>query len=123
MKYKVIKDFASLEAGDVLTEINDKFEFKYADKYSRRAATLSKDFVEDYADRGYLEEVNEDSSSTLDKVEQFINEKIDQYNEDHANITKQYNEKKIPLCVKVEADTVYYNINKVLNAIKDIINE
>ena len=32
-------------------------------------------------------------------------------------------EGKIQPCVKVESDTVHYNLLKVLNALKDIINE
>jgi hypothetical protein len=38
-------------------------------------------------------------------------------------MNEAYNDQEIPTCVKVEADTVYYNLTKVLNTIKDIINE
>jgi hypothetical protein len=53
----------------------------------------------------------------------FVEEKIEQYTSDHEALTAQYNEGDVPQCVKVEADTVYFNLIKVLNKIKDIINE
>ena len=38
-------------------------------------------------------------------------------------ILDKYNEQEIPTYVKVEADTVHFNLVKVLNRIQDIINE
>ena len=36
----------------------------------------------------------------------------------------KYSEGKVPPCVKLEAETVYYNLTKVLNKIKEeLINE
>ena len=36
---------------------------------------------------------------------------------------EKYNNQEIPACVKVEAETVYFNMCKLLNKIKEIINE
>ena len=56
-------------------------------------------------------------------VMNFIDEKLEQYTADHEALTAQYNEGDLPQCVKVEADTVYFNLNKVLNKIKEIIHD
>jgi hypothetical protein len=56
-------------------------------------------------------------------VMNFIDEKLEQYATDHEALETQYNEGDVPQCVKVEADTVYFNLIKVLNKIKDIIHE
>ena len=59
----------------------------------------------------------------LEEVLNFIDEKLEQYTADHEAITAQYNEGDVPQCVKVEADTVYFNLIKILSKIKDIIHE
>lgn len=38
----------------------------------------------------------------------------DQYKKDHDNLVEAYNNQEIPTCVKVEADTVYFNMNQIL---------
>ena len=63
------------------------------------------------------------SEEKLKEVLNFIDEKIEQYASDHEALTAQYNEGDVPQCVKVEADTVYFNLIKVLNKIKEIIHE
>ena len=46
-----------------------------------------------------------------------------QYEQDHQNLINEYNEGNLPACVKVEADTVYFNMNKILTKIEELINE
>lgn len=46
-----------------------------------------------------------------------------QYKKDHDDIVEAYNNQEIPTCVKVEADTVYFNMNQILKKVKEIINE
>lgn len=45
------------------------------------------------------------------------------YNQRKNNIEKKYQEGKIQTCVKVEHDTVYFNMMKLLNKLEAIINE
>jgi hypothetical protein len=59
----------------------------------------------------------------LNKVNDFIDEKLQQYAKDHDALLGQYQEGELPLCAKVEADTVYFNLNKLLTKIKELINE
>ena len=132
--YKVIKEFGCAQKGDVLHE-NEEGLFELSvecdcnDCYSSRSICISSDIADTLALAGYLEEfewqeeVVSECEMKLAKVADFIDEKIEQYAADHEALTAQYNEGDVPQCVKVEADTVYFNLNKVLNKIKEIIHE
>ena len=132
--YKVIKEFGCAQKGDVLHENEEglfelNVECDCNDCYSSRSICISSDIADTLALAGYLEEfewqeeVVSECEMKLAKVADFIDEKIEQYAADHEALTAQYNEGDVPQCVKVEADTVYFNLNKVLNKIKEIIHE
>ena len=131
MMYKVIKEFGCAQKGDVLHENEEglfelNVECDCSDCYSSRSICISSDIADTLATAGYLEEFEEMTCPTEEKLEavlSFIEEKIEQYASDHEALTAQYNEGDVPQCVKVEADTVYFNLIKVLNKIKDIIHE
>ena len=133
--YKVIKEFGCAQKGDILNE-NEEGLFELSvecncdDCHCSRNVCISSDIADTLAHAGYLEEFEEDevtptcpSEEKLEAVLSFIEEKFEQYTSDHAALTAQYNEGDLPQCVKVEADTVYFNLIKVLNKIKEIINE
>lgn len=130
--YKVIKEFGCAQKGDVLQE-NEEGLFELSvecncdDCYCSRNICISSDIADTLATAGYLEEFEEMvvsiAEDKLSEVLNFVEEKIEQYTADHEALTEQYNEGDVPQCVKVEADTVYFNLLKVLNKIKDIINE
>ena len=132
--FKVIKEFGCAQKGDVLHE-NEEGLFELSvecdcnDCYSSRSICISSDIADTLALAGYLEEfewqeeVVSECEMKLAKVADFIDEKIEQYTADHEALIAQYNEGDVPQCVKVEADTVYFNLNKVLNKIKEIIHE
>ena len=130
--YKVIKEFGCAQKGDVLHENEEglfelNVECDCSDCYSSRSICISSDIADTLATAGYLEEFEEMivsiAEDKLSEVLNFVEEKIEQYTADHEALTEQYNEGDVPQCVKVEADTVYFNLIKVLNKIKDIINE
>lgn len=130
--YKVIKEFGCAQKGDVLHENEEglfelNVECDCSDCYSSRSICISSDIADTLATAGYLEEFEEMivsiAEDKLSEVLNFVDEKIEQYTADHEALTAQYNEGDVPQCVKVEADTVYFNLIKVLNKIKDIINE
>lgn len=130
--YKVIKEFGCAQKGDVLHENEEglfelNVECDCSDCYSSRSICISSDIATTLALAGYLEEFEEMvvsiAEDKLSEVLNFVDEKIEQYTADHEALTAQYNEGDVPQCVKVEADTVYFNLLKVLNKIKDIINE
>ena len=129
--YKVIKEFGCAQKGDMLQE-NEEGLFELSvecncdDCYCSRNICISSDIADTLATAGYLEEFEEEVKcpiAKLNEVLNFVETKIEQYTEDHEALTVQYNEGDVPQCVKVEADTVYFNLIKVLNKIKDIINE
>ena len=133
MKYKVVKEFACAKKGDILTWNDDTmmFEFNYKDDNSERAMFMDEQTCEEYADDGYVIRIeNEDEcscddmlieelSDKLTKIESTIDDLLTKYEEDHKQMNEAYNDQEIPTCVKVEADTVYYNLTNVLNTIKD----
>lgn len=129
--YKVIKEFGCAQKGDVLQENEEglfelSMECNCDDCYCSRNICISSDIADTLATAGYLEEFEEEVKcpiAKLNEVLNFVETKIEQYTEDHEALTAQYNEGDVPQCVKVEADTVYFNLIKVLNKIKDIINE
>lgn len=118
-EYKVIKDFDIAKVGDVFTEvepdiyymshINEKQNYR-----SEKAMTINKTIVDSLVKDGILQE-DKQTSPTLD----MINNLLDNYSISLSNLLEKYNNKEIPTCAKVEAETVYYNLNKVLNKIKE----
>lgn len=132
MMYKVIKEFGCAQKGDILHENEEglfelNVECDCSDCYSSRSICISSDIAATLESAGYLEKFEETISmkceDKLVAVMNFIDEKLEQYTADHEALTAQYNEGDVPQCVKVEADTVYFNLIKVLNKIKEIINE
>ena len=131
--FKVIKEFGCAQKGDVLQENEEglfelSMECNCDDCYCSRNICISSDIADTLATAGYLEEAKEMTTVSIaeDKLEEvlnFIDEKLEQYAADHEALTAQYNEGDVPQCVKVEADTVYFNLIKVLNKIKEIIHE
>ena len=129
--YKVIKEFGCAQKGDVLQENEEglfelNVESDCSDCYSSRSICISSDIANTLALAGYLEEFEEEVKcpiAILNEVSNFVETKIEQYTADHEELTAQYNEGDVPPCIKVEADTVYFNLIKVLNKIKEIINE
>lgn len=135
--YKVIKEFGCAQKGDVLHENEEGLfelcvECDCSDCYSSRSVCISADVADTLVHAGYLQEFEEhtwqnetvaECEMILSKVMDFVDEKIEQYTADHEALEAQYNEGDVPPCVKVEADTVYFNLIKVLNKIKEIINE
>ena len=129
-QYKVIKEFGCAQKGDVLKENEEglfelSVECDCADMYCSRSICISADIANTLVSAEFQEEFEEVDADCVKvvKVLEFCNEKIEQYTADHEALIAQYNEGEVPQCVKVEADTVYFNLIKVLNKIKDIINE
>lgn len=133
--YKVIKPFNNAVKGDIFfcdpeydenvyqlerNEVNDGIQ-------STVYMEISKDIIDEFVKQGYLVECNEEDTDTedsqLSKVLDYVESLINQYTEDYNNMLKSFEDGDIQPCVKVEAETVYYNLNKVLNAIKDKIHE
>jgi hypothetical protein len=139
--YKVIKDFSFAEKGDVFTKVEDLdlWELQKSEVISDTETYISiasdSSTMEELANKDYViwysEEVEKDNNedececccNKLEKVKEYVNTLIDTYTKDYNELMKDYNEGNVQQCVKVEAETVYHNLNKVLNSIKDLLDE
>lgn len=139
--YKVIKNFSFAEKGDVFTKVKDLnlWELQKSEVISDTETYTSMAFdsstMEELANKDYViwygEEVEKDDNEDeyecccdkLEKVKEYVNTLIDTYTKDYNELMKYYNEGNVQQCVKVEAETVYHNLNKVLNSIKDLLDE
>lgn len=128
--YKVIKAFNDLEKGDVLNRTEDNTFFiekesqtEFGDKYF--SIELSEETAEILENDGYLLGMNDEDEedSKLEEIKEYVDTLIDTYTNDFNSMMEAYNEGDIQTCVKVEAETVYHNLIKVLNSIKNKINE
>lgn len=140
-EYTVIKKFGCAEPNDVFKYESDIDEYcmtastETDNFFSSRTMCLSKEVVEEYVKNGFLkasagEETKEEckcnSCHTAEVVKNLKNEiaKLkNQYNQRKETVEKRYAAGKIPTCQKVEHDTVYFNLMKVLDRFEQIVNE
>lgn len=129
-EYKVINSFGIAKKGDVLSMDEDGlFSFNIADERSVRSMAMDEEYANKLVEDGkltVLENEEEDfceNCNKILKIDQFCDDMIEQYNNDYDDMMNKYNEGEVPPCVKVEAETVYFNLVKLLKEIKNIINE
>lgn len=132
--YKVIKEFASSQKGDMLTynEDTNLYEFSMTTENDNekcsRYICMDEETAEEFVESGNLL-VIEDENEELSAIDKLcaLSDLVDtleaQYKKDHDDLVEAYNNQEIPTCVKVEADTVYFNMNQILKKVKEIINE
>lgn len=128
MEYKVIKPFDNAIKGDIFSNdyCEDLFEMTREVENSRSFSeinmTIDSDEIESLVEDGYLVKV-EDDNEKLNKISDKVNTLIDTYTKDYTALLTEYEKGGIQPCVKVEAETVYTNLIKVLNALKKEIDE
>lgn len=128
-EYEVIEPFDSLKKGDKLVYNNGVYEFESqhsGDNFSSYTrVAMNKNIVDEYAKAGLLHAVDVPTmeNDKLKKIATLIARLKNTYNQRKENIEKKYKDGKLQTCVKVEHDTVYFNLMKLLNKIEDIINE
>lgn len=139
MTYKVVNDFGNARKGDLFTnsDCEDIFTMERtegSDNVSEDSESyfstyvsmeLSKAMIDSYCKKGYLELVKEEDNKE-DKLEDVYNtivDMIDTYTKDYNTLIEDYNNGDVQPCVKVEAETVYHNLIKVLNYLKSKIDE
>ena len=138
--FKVIKEFGEARLNDVFcyNAVNDVYELCYLDD-DRSTIVIDANIVlvpfitevllkEGYLKEGYLEEVKAEPVITpeetkLKEITDFVYQQIENCKKDNTVIANKFEKGEVQPCVKVESDTVHYNLLKVLNHIKDLINE
>lgn len=144
MTYKVIKDFGNARKGDIFKEVIDEDVFMNPypvyvmeriegednisdsrEHYIKSwiSMELSKEMVDAYVKSGFLLPEEAEKTSKTDTILEYIDTLIDTYNNDYSNMLKDFKNGDVQPCVKVEAETVYHNLIKVLNSIKAKIDE
>ena len=132
--YKVIKEFASAQKGDMLTynEDTNLYEFGMTTENDNekcsRYMCMDEETAEEFVESGNLLVIEDEDKeiSAIDKLcalSDLVDTLEAQYKKDHDALVEAYNNQEIPTCVKVEADTVYFNMNQILKKVKEIINE
>ena len=135
--FKVIKEFGGAKVGNIFCyDEDEKCYVLYYINYSNETmesieytdVLLAPAIVEVLAKEGYLEEVKEKVSITpeatkLKEITDFVYQQIENCKKDNTVIANKFEKGEVQPCVKVESDTVHYNLLKVLNHIKDLINE
>lgn len=135
--YKVIKEFSFAEKGDVFTKVEDLnlWELQKSETKPEMETYTSMAFdsstMDELAKKDYVIWFSEDENvccvcdccDKLEEVKEYVNTLIDTYTKDYNELIKDYNEGNVQQCVRVEAETVYHNLNKVLNSIKDLLDE
>lgn len=121
MEYTFKKDFGFFKANDVLTwnEDIDAFTMDVEEGNSFRSAMIDERTVEDLRLEGLLVANAEPENDKINTTVEFIDSLLKQYEDDYKEVTQKYKEGKVQPCVKVEAETVYFNLTKVLNRIKE----
>lgn len=151
MTYKVIKDFVNARKGDIFEEVINEDIFMNphpvyvmerieggdnisdsGEHYMRSwvSMELSKEMVDAYVKSGFLlaendkdEEVKVSNEDKLTDISLYVDMLINTYTNDYNNLLKDFEDGNVQPCVKVEAETVYHNMIKILNSIKAKIDE
>ncbi len=132
--FKVIKEFGDARINDVFCydEDNDTYVLCYiyqnGDYRVDEGIVLDPSIAAVLTKEGYLEEIKAEPVITpeetkLKEITDFVYQQIENCKKDNTVIANKFEKGEVQPCVKVESDTVHYNLLKVLNHIKDLINE
>lgn len=135
--------YENLTVGNVLKYNKDVDSYVFEERiamdekevfYSiKKVVKLSPDYVENLVRAGFASYILEDELEQLKvelrnyklkllEIKSFIKNKSEEYKHGLKNVNEEYAEGLMPTCVKVEAETVYNNMEILLNALKDIID-
>lgn len=126
MQYEFTKDYGFFKAGDILTwdESINAFTLDVETENGFRAAMLDERTAKDIYDQGFLSagiESTSEADETINKTVELIDSLLDTYANDYKEMKDKADKGEVQPCVRVEAETVYYNLNKVLTKIKDTL--
>ena len=106
--------FTMDESGDFYKYNVEKSDGAFTMNYN---ASVPTEDIESLIASGDVEVVN----TTIADAINFINEKIEEYKATITEANKDYNNGLLQTCVKVELETVNYNMIKVLSKVREIL--
>ena len=106
--------FTMDESGDFYRYNVEKSDGAFSMSYN---ASVPTEVIESLIVSGDVEVVN----TTIADAINFINEKIEEYKAAITEANKDYNDGLLQTCVKVELETVNYNMIKVLSKVKELL--
>lgn len=117
--YKVIKDCGLLKKGDRLfwDESLEAYTLDESKEGYERSIMINDKLAEDLCKEGFLTTVATDKTVIEDTVE-FIGNLVGQYKDDLLEVQNKFEKGEVQPCVKVESETVLYNLIKLANSIK-----
>lgn len=117
--YKVIKDCGLLKKGDQLfwDESLEAYTLDESKEGYERSIMINDKLAEDLCKEGFLTTVATDKTVIEDTVE-FIDNLVGQYKDDLLEVQNKFEKGEVQPCVKVESETVLYNLIKLANSIK-----
>lgn len=123
MEYKVIKSFGIAKKGDIFkNSANDPclFTMESMENNKYRSMSVSDDLIDTYEEHGFVIPIKQEDNveTTVKETIEFIDSLLEQYDSDLNETIRKFNNGEIQPCVKLEAETVYYNLTKVLKEIK-----
>lgn len=122
MNYKVIKEFGFAKKGDVLTEDETGLvSFNISEDNYTRMMSIDRNTADYFCEEGYLLSIDDESKYNVEAALELIDDLLEKYESNLKETNEKANKGEIQPCVKLEAETVYYNLNKVLNKIKDTL--
>lgn len=132
-EYKVIKPFGCAAVNDVFNYNAENNNFIMSSEkttdhtYSAKSMCISANVIENYVKSGLItptqEETSVDPCGKVEALRTEIKRLQNKYNQRNKVVEEKYAAGKMPTCQKVEHDTVYFNLMKVLNKFESIINE
>lgn len=122
MSYKVIKEFGAAKKGDILVgDETGLVSFNISEDDCTRMMSLDYDTADCLCEKGYLLSIDDKSEYKVYATLELIDDLLEKYENNLKETNEKANKGEIQPCVKLEAETVYYNLNKVLNKIKDTL--
>lgn len=123
MEYKVIKSFGIAKKGDIFKYNVDTNTFEMIDENNgfNRYMAIDCSTLGIYEKNGNVIELKHSDGyleKTIKETIEFIDSLLEQYDSDLNETIRKFNNGEIQPCVKLEAETVYYNLTKVLKEIK-----
>lgn len=116
---KVVKEDGFFKKGDLLS-YNEELDAYTLDVYCGnkfRSATIDTNTAEELVEKEIMIEVDSTSDIVKDTVE-FLEEKIEEYKQNLKENQEKFEKGELQPCVKVESETVLYNLIKFANNVK-----